>query len=308
MSSSRLATNPVPSPLFTGATREGNLRAMAWMLWASALMVAMNATIKLMTQELPVMVVFFFRMAFAVPLVLPWIVRSGPQILATERLGQHFVRAVFGALGMWCWVFGVKYLSLATFTAISFTRPLWMPFTAWLMLGERVNKRRGFLILFGFAGVLIAARPDMVLDVVVLVAILGGALSSVTMAQVKQLTATEPSVRIVFYSSVFGTLLGLPFAIADWATPSLVQLAWLALSAITAAAGQYCVARAATIGDATVITPIDFLQLPFAALAGFMIFTELPDLLTFAGAAIILLATLAIAREEQRRHAQASIQ
>jgi drug/metabolite transporter (DMT)-like permease len=148
----------------------------------------------------------------------------------------------------------------------------------------------------------------MAFDVVVLVAILGGALSSVTMAQVKQLTTTEPSVRIVFYASVFGTLLGLPFAVADWVTPNLLQFFWLALSAVTAAAGQYCVARAAATGDATVITPVDFLQLPFAALTGLIIFAELPDLLTFAGAAIILLATLAIAREERRRHVQTSIQ
>ncbi len=284
-----------------GAGRANNLLAMAWMLSTAACIVAMSAMLKHVTQELPVSVVFLFRMAFAVPLVLPWVLRSGPSVLSTARLREHFARGTVGALSMWCWVFGVKYLPLATFTAISFTRPLWMPLTAWLVLRERVDRRRGLLILLGFAGVLVVARPEFRLEAAVLVALLGGALSSVTLVQVKQLAATEPSARIVFYFSVFGTLYALPFAIADWVTPTPVQFGWMALSAFAAAAGQYCIARAAAIGEATVIAPVDFMQLPLAALTGFLVFAELPDLFTFAGAAVILAATVAIAREERRR-------
>lgn len=317
MSRSPWAANPVASPAgqartggvaSRGAMQAGNLRAMAWMLLTAACIVAMSSMIKHVTRELPVSVVFLFRMAFAVPLVLPWVLRSGPRVLSTRRLGQHFLRGTVGALSMWCWVFGVKYLSLATFTAISFTRPLWMPLTAWLVLSERMDRRRGMLILLGFVGVLMVARPEFQLEVAVLVALLGGALSSVTMVQVKQLTATEPSVRIVFYFSVFGTLYALPFAVADWATPNATQFGWMALSALAAAAGQYCIARAAAIGDATVIAPVDFMQLPFAALTGFLVFAEVPDLLTFAGTGVILLATVAIAQEERRRRARLSIQ
>jgi S-adenosylmethionine uptake transporter len=82
----------------------------------------------------------------------------------------------------------------------------------------------------------------------------------------------------------------------------------MALSAVAAAVGQYCIARAATIGDATAIAPVDFVQLPFAALAGFVVFAELPDVLTFVGTAVILLATLAIAQEERRRRAKMASQ
>jgi drug/metabolite transporter (DMT)-like permease len=205
---------------------------------------------------------------------------------------------------MWCWVFAVKSLALATFTAISFTRPLWMPLVAWLILSEQMGTRRGAMILLGFAGVLVVARPTLQLDTAVLVALLGGVVSSLTMVQVKQLTVTEPSASIVFYFSVFGTLYALPFAIVEWVSPNPPQLGWLALSALTAAAGQYAIARAATIGEATAIAPMDFVQLPFAALAGLVIFAEMPDLPTFVGAGIIFLATLAIAREERRRRAR----
>lgn len=282
----------------------GNLHGMAWMLATAACIVAMSAVLKHLTHELPVSVVFLLRMAFAVPLVLPWVLRSGPRILCTRRLGQHFLRGTVGALSMWCWVFGVEYLPLAMFTAISFTRPLWMPLTAGLILRERLDARRGALILLGFLGVVVAVRPELELRAAVLVAVLGGALSSLTMVQVKQLTATEPLARIVFYFSLFGTLYALPFAIAEWVTPTAPQFGWLALAALAAAGAQYCVARAASIGDATAIAPIDFMQLPFAALTGLLVFSEMPDPLTFVGAGIILASTIALARQERGRRAR----
>ena len=265
-------------------------------------MVAMSSLIKHLTRELPLAMVFFFRMAFALPLVLPWVARHGPAVLATRRLREHLLRGAVGALAMWCWVFGLKHLPLTTFTAISFTRPLWMTLTARIVLREVVGLRRGLLILLGFIGVLIAVRPEAhagIAGVAVLVALLAGAVSSVTLMQVKQLTTTEPAIRIVFYFSLFGTLCALPFALADWETPTLEQLGWLALSALAAAAAQYCIARAATLGEATVITPVDFMQLPFAALAGYALFGEPPDFLTFAGSAVLLLAVVAIVHEKR---------
>jgi len=278
----------------------GSARAVLWMIAGAACMVAMSALIKHLTRELPVAVVFFFRMAFAIPLALPWVAREGVSVLRTRRLREHFVRGAVGAFSMWCWVFGLKHLPLTTFTAISFTRPLWMTLTARVVLREAVGPRRFVLIAVGFIGVLIAVRPELHVGVAVLVALLGGAVSSITLIQVKQLTTTEPAVRIVFWFSVFGTLCAAPFAAAHWAAPAGAQLGWLALAAFAAAAAQYCIARAATLGEATVITPVDFIQLPFAAIVGFALFGELPDFLTFAGSALLLFSIVAIVHQKRK--------
>ncbi|MBM3357606.1 MAG: DMT family transporter [Betaproteobacteria bacterium] len=276
-----------------------SVRAVLWMLAGAACIVAMAAIIKHLARELPIAMVFFFRMAFALPLVLPWVVRHGPAVLATRRLREHFVRGAVGALSMWCWVFGLKYLPLTTFTAISFTRPLWTALTARVLLREAVGLRRGALIVLGFVGVLIAVRPELHMGAAVLVALLAGALASLTLTQVKQLTTTEPAVRIVFYYSVFGTLCALPFALLDWETPSLAQLGWLAAGAVVAASAQYCIARAARLGDATVITPVDYMQLPMAAVVGYLLFGEPLHFLTFAGSAVLLLAVVAIVHQKR---------
>jgi drug/metabolite transporter (DMT)-like permease len=281
------------------SSRASRRHAMLWMLLGAACVVAMSAILKRATRELPVGVVFLFRMVFAIPLVLPWLARNGVATLATQRLKAHFLRGAVGALAMWCWVFGVKYLPLTTFTAISFTRPLWTPLTAAVFLGERVGWSRGLATLLGFAGVLIVVRPAFGVELAILVAVFGGAVSSLTLVQVKQLASTEPAGRIVFYFSLFGTLWALPLALMDWMTPSAVQFAWLALVGIVAGSAQYCVARAAALGDATVITPVDFVQLPFAAIVGFVVFGETPDVLTAAGSLVIVVSVLAIVYERR---------
>ena len=201
------------------AARRNVVRALLWMLLATVLAVAMNAIIKRATRELPVAVVLLFRMAFAIPLVLPWVMRYGIGVLGTRRLKAHFVRGTVGAFSMWCWVFAVKYLPLTTFTAISFTRPLWTPLTAAVLLGERIGWRRGIATAIGFAGVLIVVRPALDAQAAVLVAILGGAISSLTIVQVKQLATTEPAGRIVFYLSVFGSVIGGPPSRRGWTGP-----------------------------------------------------------------------------------------
>lgn len=270
---------------------------MLWMALCAALMVIMSALLKQLTHELPVMVVLFFRMLLALPLILPWVGRGGIAFLRTRRMPGHFVRSVAGAVSMWCWVYAVSGMPLADFIAMSFTRPLWMPLTAWVMLGEIVGYRRAGMIALGFLGVLIAVRPQyQTIDTAVLVALFGGVMSSLTMVQVKQLGTTEPSARIVFYFSAYGTLFTAPFAAFEWVTPTLLQLVLLAAMAFFAAFSKYCIARACETGDATVISPVEFLQLPLAAAVGLLIFSEQPDVLVFVGSLLILAATIGIAR------------
>ena len=42
--------------------------------------------------------------------------------------------------------------------------------------------------------------------------------------------------------------------------------------------GQHFLARAYDAGEVTIIAPLDFLRMPLAALFGFIVFTEIPDI------------------------------
>ena len=271
------------------------------MVLSAAFLVAMSAILKEITRELPFGVILFFRMLFAAVIFFLIALPRPIATLRTERPFGHVSRAAVGVVSMGCYVFALAYLPLADFIALSFTRPLWMPLVAWLMLREIIGGTRLALILLGFVGVVVIARPSLDPDLAIVVALVGGALSAVTLTQVKQLSTTESPVQIIFYFSLIGSFLSLPLAISSWILPSGGQFVWLLLSAITAAASQYCLAQACRLGDATVLAPTDFIQLPFAAALGFVAFSELPDLWTVIGTAIIAAAVLTIAKTESAR-------
>ena len=146
---------------------------MAWMAVAAACIVAMNALIKLATADLPETVVLFFRMAFAIPMLLPLALWSGVRGLATRRLGAHLMRALVGTAGMAAYVFAIAGMELAEFVTVTFTRALWVPLVAWLMLGERLTRHRAIAALVGFAGIVAMARPQLAFNPALVIAILG---------------------------------------------------------------------------------------------------------------------------------------
>ena len=62
--------------------------------------------------------------------------------------------------------------------------------------------------------------------------------------------------------------------------------------------GQYCYITAMSVGDASFLAPIDYLRLPMAAFADWLIFKLLPGYPVWLGAGIIVSATLFITYRE----------
>ena len=86
------------------------------------------------------------------------------------------------------------------------------------------------------------------------------------MIMVKQLSATEPPTRNVFYFFLFGTLLLLPPAVVTWQTPTLVQFGWLFAAGFLGVVGQEWLARAYDAASHDVLQRIEK-QLAAQALA-----------------------------------------
>ena len=79
---------------------------------------------------------------------------------------------------------------------------------------------------------------------------------------------------------------------------------WILLFVMSVASviGQYCYITAMSIGDASFLAPIDYLRLPMAAVADWLIFKLLPGYPVWIGTGIIVSATLFITyRERQLR-------
>ena len=73
-----------------------------------------------------------------------------------------------------------------------------------------------------------------------------------------------------------------------WTWPSAAVWPWIIVIGVCGTFSHYCMAKAMTHADATIVVPMDFLRVPLSALLGYMLYSEFLDIWTVAGALLIL--------------------
>ena len=282
-------------------------RACLLMVLGTVMFAAMHTAIRYTTQHLPAVEVAFFRNVFGLVVILPLLVRHGPRLFYTERLGLHVLRAVLNVFSMWAFFIGLSLTPLARATALSFTAPLFTALLSALFLGEVFRWRRWTAIFCGFFGALVILRPGFhVLDAGALLVIVSSLLWSLAIVDIKILGRTETSITITAYVTVLMIPMTLAPAVAVWQTPPLDMWVWLIFIGVIGTLGQIVVTDALKLADMTVLMPLDFLKLVWATAFGIVLFAEVPDFLTFVGAAVVFGSSFYIAwRESKLRRAKA---
>ena len=277
------------------------LRGAMWMMLAGASFAAMTVVIRYQTSEMNPFELAFFRNLFGLLMVLPWIWRSGLTGLKTKRLGTHGFRATVGLIAMSCWFVAISMMPVAEATALSFTAPLFSTVGAALFLGETVRIRRWMATAIGFVGALVILRPgEMEFGLPAGLVLAASAFMSMSALTVKSLSRTEKASSILVYMGLLMTPVSFIPAAFFWTTPQPMDWLWFVALGLFASMGQMSMVRAFSSADISAVLPFDFFRLIFAAIFGYLFFTEEPDMWTWVGAAIIFSATLYTARREAR--------
>jgi len=270
-----------------------------------ACVAGLSATVKWTGHRgIPVFEIVLFRNAFAfIPLGLYIWRTAGFSVLRTQRPLGHLHRSAVGLLGMCCSFFALQRLALTEATAFTFAAPLFMTALSALMLNEPVGRHRWGAVVVGFIGVLIMVRPEpghMNLTGVAfaITAALGSALA---MVQIRQIAVTEKGATIVFYFTLAGTVLGAALSIFDWVTPDPATMAVLILGGLIGGVGQLFLTEAIRVAPVGVVAPFDYSQLIWATILGFLIWGELPQAATLAGASVVAASGLYILHRELMR-------
>ncbi len=243
----------------------------------------------------------FIRYAFGIVLIAPVLLRMFAAGVRPSRLGLHMLRGVAHGIAVMLWFFAMARIPIAQVTAIGFTAPVFTTIGAALYLGEHLFARRIAAVVVSFLGTLVILRPGAVaIELGAVAQLVAAPLFACSFLIAKKLTETESSASIVAYMSVFVTLALLPPALLVWRTPTLTELGWLFVTAVFATAGHYTLTRAMQAMELTVLQPFSFLQLVWATLLGFYAFSEVPDIWTLTGGAIIVASVTYIAHREAR--------
>jgi drug/metabolite transporter (DMT)-like permease len=303
---------PPAAPPSTGTDRLASLprrlaavppvvQGLALMTGATLGFSIMAGLIRFASHELDPPQIVFFRNLFALAFMVPWLMQAGFGGLRTERLGLHLGRAALGLGAMSCWFAAVALLPLAQAVALNFTVPLFGTILAVLILGEVVRLRRWSATLIGFLGVLVIVRPGFEsVSPATALPILAAMFMASAAICVKSLSRTENPSAMVFYMNLFLTPMSLLPALWVWRWPGWETLLALIAIGLLAAGAHQLMTRAFAKADASAVMPLQYLRLPFTALIGFVVFSEVPDVWTFIGAAIIAASAIYIAQREAR--------
>ena len=278
------------------------LRGIGFMLIAVAVWSTMMLLVKALSAEYTSFQILFIRTLVGLAVLAPMMRRSGFALLKTGRLPLQLTRGIFAYIGMLGLFIGIGEIPIAEVVSLSFTQPVFICLLAALMLGERFNAVRVAAIVGGFIGVLIILQPGFTEIGFGAAVVLGGALSyACSNVAIKKLMTTDSvTATTIWVNIIMCPLAGIPAAFF-WVPPTLPDLALLAGVGITGTAGIWFISRAYAAADMSAVVPFDFLRLPILATAGWLWFSETPDIWTFAGAIVIFASTYALARSEARK-------
>jgi drug/metabolite transporter (DMT)-like permease len=261
-----------------------------WMIAAAAALTAMAVCIRYLPAY-SVLLMIFLRNVINLVLMAPSMIRQGKSMIVTQRLGTHALRNLFLYSGNVAWFYGVTLIALADVASLQFTSPLFTAIIAAAFLGEKIGGHRMVAILVGFAGALIIIRPGMIpINLGTVMILIAAFMYSCAHVVTKRLSDTESGSTVVFYMSVTILVYSAIPAFFVWQTPDWVDMPAMIGLGITGYATHYCITRSLAVGDASFVIAFDFMRLPFSALLGWLLFREMLDTWTVAGALIIFAA------------------
>jgi len=277
------------------ATFVGNLLVMA-LLGA--------AVRELVLRDYPLGEVLLFRFLFASGFF--WVIlfsTVGFAALATRRRLDHAIRSVSGIVSLSLFFFSITRIPIADATAIAHAAPIFITVLSIFLLGEVIGLRRWVAVLLGFVGVLLIARPQAEsLDVGSLAALGSAFMGALVAIWLRKLSSSEKSVVIGVYYNSLGSLVCVAWVLmSGWLTPRGADLWLFAAFGIGCGLQQWLLTVSFRYAEASLLAPLEYLAMVFAAIVGYVFWGEIPVLTTWIGAGVIAASGLFIFTRRQKR-------
>ena len=290
--------------------------AIGLKLCAVVLFVVMGAFIKAASAEVPPGEAVFFRSFCALPVIVLWLASRKELTtgLRTSHPKGHLLRGLIGSTAMGLSFAGLAILPLSEVKAIQYAVPIFVVILAAIFLGEVVRKVRMTAVALGLIGVLVILWPrltvfsgeaDPRLAVGALLVLGGSFCAALAQVLVRKMVAYEHPAAIVFWFSIFASVMGLLTAPFGWVMPSTAAFGFLIGAGLVGGLGQIFGTNAYRFGDASIVAPFDYASILFALAIGYVFFDEVPTPQMIIGSAIVIAAgVLIILRERQLRLAR----
>jgi drug/metabolite transporter (DMT)-like permease len=275
-------------------------RSIYYMIFMSGCVISMDASAKLLSSEMPLLMVVWGRYLFNFIFIALFFFRGDPRdLVRTKRFNLQILRSFLGLSATFTFWGALLFLSLADCVAIVYISPLLVTALSVPLLGEKVGVHRWGAVIMGFIGVMIIIRPGIgIVHWAVILPLITALFWANYQITTRILSRTDSALTTLFFTAA-GGLFFTTFAVwLVWVTPTVKQwfiLAWLGL---LGSMGHYLLIKAFELAPASMLAPFSYTSILWSILLGYVLFGNFPDEWTIAGVVIIVSSGLYIIQRE----------
>jgi drug/metabolite transporter (DMT)-like permease len=237
---------------------------------------------------------FLLALIFSNPFTRPGLFKTARPVLQIVRGLLMLSTTIFNFIAF-------RYLQLDEALAILFSTPFLVAIMAGPLLGEWVGWRRWTAIVVGFIGVLVVIRPGLGGMQWAALLSVASAIFYAGYAIVTRMVMHDNSETTLFYANLVGVVIMLPVLPLVWtAPPNGLDLVLLLAVGAFGSAGHFLLILAHDRAPASVLSPFMYTQLLWATTFGYLVFDNVPNHWTLAGAAIVVASGLYLLYREQK--------
>lgn len=300
------------------------LPGVALMLGFCLIAPLIDVSAKLASASLPVGQITTARYVVQAALMLPIILAMGLTLRLTRRgFWLSALRAVVSILSTFSFVWAVSVMPVADALAIAFVEPFILLLLGSLLFGDEVGPRRIGASIVGFGGALLVIQPSLsAFGWVALLPLSTALFFALYMLVTRRLAREMHPVAMQLHTAWIGMAICVPVLVVfDGAGIESLQarmpqgIAWMFLFGVGAAAtvSHMFMTYALKFAPSATLAPLHYLEIVSAVALGYWVFGDFPNLMTWAGIAVIVASGLyiiyrerLIARQAPRRARQAA--
>lgn len=283
------------------STIDSDVKGALWLLGSIFLFQASYSAVKYVGTSLPSVQIAFLRSSLQGLFLLPVMCVVGWGKMKSAHVKDYFFRLTFGTGNILLAFYAFGHMNFAAANTLIYTRPLFTIVFAALMLGEKAGPKRSVATAVGFLGAFVILKPDGMGVSLAEASALGSAvLLALTYIYIQKLSHTENHAAMLMWFAVACSAYTSVPAFMYWKPVDAATAGVMVFTAFAATVAQYCVIRAYQAARATVISPLDYLQIPLSAAAGYFIFGETASWRLVGGAFLIIGANLYILKGKRK--------
>jgi drug/metabolite transporter (DMT)-like permease len=292
-------------------SERNSLSGVALAAAAFALLTSVDTIFKLIAAKgYPAHEILLVNSCFALVPILAWMAMTGGlRRLYTLRPAQHLARGGVGVMSGFAAIYAYSHLPLTDFYAIMFAGPLIVTALSSFWLGEKIGLERWFAILVGFVGIVIVtglfdaheAAHSASAPLGRFAAFVSVFCYALSVVMVRHMRLGESNISFSFYGFLAAFIIGgTLFLLRGGPVLHSGDVGYLALSGTINGVSSIFLMTAYHRTPVALVAPFQYTQIIWGAVAGYVLWDQMPNQHLFAGAAIVAASGLYVIYREFR--------